>query len=86
MSKIIMAALAACAMIPLAALPANAVTKSQAQTICVNAAAAKYSELRGNVQVRETRARKSGMEVRMQIKGQEMNCLLTSSGKVKYIN
>lgn len=80
------ASMAVIGLVCLSALPAAAITKSSARQICVKAGAAFHSELLGNVQVRSVKAMKSGYQVRLQVKGVESNCMLTKSGKVRYIN
>ena len=86
MTRLFILAAAAAAVLPLSVLPAEAVDSSSARQICVKAAAEFHSELAGNVQVRKVAKQGSGYEVNLQVKGVESNCMVTSGGKVRYLN
>ncbi len=76
----------AAALVAVSVLPAAAVSASKARQVCVNAAATQHNELRGNIQVRKVKAGKSGAQVNLVVKDVEVNCMVTSAGKVRYIN
>lgn len=79
--------LAAAGMLATAAVaPAEAVSSSSARQICIKAAAKQHGDLQGNVQVRQVKHHGSGYEVNLQVKGAELNCMVTSGGKIRYMN
>jgi hypothetical protein len=84
--RMLMVAAAATAIaLPLAPIEALAVTKSQAQTICINAAATSSNVLRGTIQIRRSKPHSSGYEIGLVVDGRELNCIVTKSGKVQYL-
>ncbi|MCX5479897.1 hypothetical protein OSH08_12835 [Kaistia geumhonensis] len=66
--------------------PALAVSSSSARQACINAAATQHNALKGNVQVRKVKAGKSGAQVNLVVNDVEVNCMVNSAGKVRYIN
>lgn len=66
--------------------PAFAVSASKAREVCINAGATQHNALKGNIQVRKVKAGKSGAQVNLVINDVEVNCMVTGSGKVRYIN
>ena len=86
MKTIAIALASAAALFALTALPASAVTTSAARTACIDAAATQHNEMKGNIQVRKVKHTKSGAEVNLQVKGAEVNCMVSPKGKVRYIN
>jgi hypothetical protein len=72
--------------LPFTVVPAEAVSSTSARQICINTAAKQHSDLRGNVQVRKVSKQGSGYQVNLQVKGAEINCMVTSGGKVRYMN
>lgn len=74
------------ALMAVSVVPAGAVSASKARQVCINAAATQHNELKGNVQVRKVKAGKSGAQVNLMVKDVEVNCMVTSGGKVRYIN
>ena len=84
--RMLMAAAAATALaLPFVPLEALAVSKSQAQTICINAAATSNNALRGNIHVRRAKPHNSGYEFGLVVDGRELNCIVTKSGKIQYL-
>ncbi len=84
--KTIAIASAVAALLAVSVLPAGAVSASKARQVCINAAATQHNELKGNIQVRKVKAGKSGAQVNLVVKDVEVNCMVTSGGKVRYIN
>ncbi|WP_029075304.1 hypothetical protein [Kaistia adipata] len=82
---LLVAATATALVLPFAPLEALAVTKSQAQTICINAAATSNNALRGNIQIRRAKPHKAGYEFGLVVDGRELNCIVTKSGKIQYL-
>lgn len=72
--------------LPFTVVPAEAVSSSSARQTCIKAAAKQHGDLQGNVQVRKVSKQGSGYQVNLQVKGAEINCMVTSGGKVRYIN
>lgn len=79
-------AAAVAALVAASVLPAAAVSADKARQACINAAAASHNELRGNIQVRKVTTGKSGAQVNLVVKDVEVNCMVTSAGRVRYIN
>jgi hypothetical protein len=71
--------------VPFVPLEAQAVSKSQAQTICINAAATSNNALRGNIQIRRAKPHSAGYEFGLVVDGRELNCIVTKSGKIQYL-
>ncbi|MCX5514669.1 hypothetical protein C3941_16065 [Kaistia algarum] len=72
--------------VPFTVVPAEAVSSSSARQTCITAAAKQHGDLQGNVQVRKVSKQGSGYQVNLQIQGAEINCIVTSSGKIRYMN
>jgi hypothetical protein len=84
--RILMVATVATALaVPLMPLAAHAVTTDEAQTICINAAATSNNALRGNIQIRRAQPHSAGYEIGLVIDGRELNCIVTRSGKIQYL-
>ena len=77
---------AVAALMAVSTIPASAVSASKARQVCINAAATQHNALKGNVQVRKVKAGKSGAQVNLVVNDVEVNCMVTSAGKVRYIN
>lgn len=86
MKRAVIAMAAAAALLPFAAPSAEAVSSQSASQICVKAVARAHGDLQGNVQVRQVKHHGAGYAVYLQVKGAEVNCLVTSGGKVGYMN
>jgi hypothetical protein len=85
MKMLMVAAAAAAFAMPLGPLEALAVTKNDAQTICINAAATSNNALRGTIQVRRSKPHSAGYEVGLVVDGRELNCIVTKGGKIQYL-
>jgi len=68
-------------------LPAQAKTLSQpaAKNICINQAAIKHNSLRGNVHINRTKVRPNSYEFGLVINGAQFNCIVSKSGKIRYL-
>jgi hypothetical protein len=86
MKRAMIVAFSAALVLPLFGGTAEALSSSTARKICVDAAAKEYSVLAGNVQVDRVVRHKSGYEVNLTVRDNGRNCMLTSSGKVRYLN
>lgn len=77
------ASIAAC--LPLVPTEALAVSQNTAKQVCINTAAVKHNALRGNVQVRRARPHSAGYEFGLVIDGAQFNCIISKSGKIRYL-
>jgi hypothetical protein len=85
-TRILMIAAAATALaLPFAPADALAVSKSDAETMCINAAATSNNALRGTIQVRRAKPHSAGYEIGLVVDGRELNCIVTAGGKIKYL-
>ncbi|BCP55288.1 hypothetical protein K32_39050 [Kaistia sp. 32K] len=84
--KMLMLAAASMALaLPLAPTEALAVSKSHAQTTCINAAATSNNALRGNIHIRRAKPHGSGYEFGLVVDGRELNCIVAKNGKIQYL-
>lgn len=79
------AAVSIAACLPLVPMEAQAVSKNSARQICINQAAIKHNALRGNVQINRARVRGSSYEFGLVIDGSQFNCIVSKSGKIRYL-
>lgn len=83
--KMVMLVAAVAASAPMVPIQALAVSKASAQNICINAAATQHNALRGTIQVRRAKPHSSGYEFGLVIDGREINCIVSKSGKIRYL-
>jgi hypothetical protein len=82
---LMVAATAGALAIPFVPLEAQAVSKNEAQTICINAAATSNNVLRGTIQIRRAKPHNAGYEIGLVVDGRELNCIVTKGGKIQYL-